>query len=123
MLTSLCVANVGFDAINNGVSPSALSYVFKHVHHALQFLLPSSLTEEIRFPLASRAVTPPFPRTTAALDLVGQFAQGGAEALGLGFIAVHDRILKQSIQPLDLLNLSSEASGEGGSYHLSVASP
>ena len=31
----------------------------------------------------------------ASLDLVGQCAQGGAEALGLGFIPMHDRILKQ----------------------------
>ena len=59
----------------------------------------------------------------ASLDLVGQLAQGSAEALGLFLVSMHDRILKQSIQPLDLLNLSSEASGEGGSSHLSVASP
>ena len=32
---------------------------------------------------------------TSTLKLVGQLAQGSAEALGLGFIPVHDRILKQ----------------------------
>ena len=58
------------------------------------------------------------------LDLVGQLAQGGAEALGLFLISMHDRILKQSIQPLDLLNLSAQArKSDGGSSHLSVASP
>ena len=32
---------------------------------------------------------------TSPLKLVGQLAQGGAQALGLGLVPVHDRILKQ----------------------------
>ena len=47
-----------------------------------------------------------------------------AEAGGLGFVAMHDGIFKQGIQPLDFLNLSSIArKSEGGSFRLFVASP
>ena len=54
------------------------------------------------------------------LDLVGQLAQGGAEALGLGFIPMHDRILKQRIQPLDLLNRLISLWHRHNSQHLSA---
>ena len=39
------------------------------------------------------------------LNLFRQAAEGGAEAVGLGFVVVHDGILKQGVKSLDRLDL------------------
>ena len=46
-----------------------------------------------------------FASSSLSSNLFRQAEKGGAEAGGLGFVVVHDGILKQSVKSLDRLNL------------------